>query len=39
MIIGIIHVFSCTNIFCGSRQLFEPEAARPRVQTASERQG
>ena len=35
--IGIIYVFSCINICRGSRKLFEPEAARPRVQTASER--
>ena len=31
--------FSCINICCGSRKFFEPEAARPRVQTASERHG
>ena len=26
--VGIIHVFSCINICCGSRKLFEPEATR-----------
>ena len=33
--------FSCINIYCGSRKLFEPEAAAamPRVQTTSEWQG
>ena len=36
---GIIPVFSCINICHGSRKLFEPEAARSRVQTTSERHG
>ena len=37
--IGIIQVFLCINNDPGSRKLFEPEAVRPRVQTASERHG
>ena len=37
--IGIIRFFSCINICQGLRKLFEPEAARSRVQTAYERHG
>ena len=38
--IGIIHFFfSCINICRGSKKLFEPEAARPRVQTISKSHG
>ena len=31
--------FLCINIRRGSRKLFEPEAARPSIQTASESLG